>query len=328
MLSLDPYVLAGVLGGLLMVAAAVYIAAWLRRPARRYQGPESVSQIYDEWVEDRILVQGWGGHLHAGDYGDPPVRKNLIQAKDDMVDEMLRWGLEAAPKELRERMARGGEAGVSFLDVGCGLGATVRRLAVRWPAGLSATGLTLSGGQARFAAAKAAEQGLGNTAFVVGDAVAQPFPQDHFDIVWTLEAEVHVPDHVGFMREILRVLKPGGVLVMGTWNVRDDRNHPLTVKEKETVTYLLDEWNHAQFRSIATYVGLMEAMGLRDVVGEDWTERTVPSWRESLKEPFRRPGLLRGYHLPALMRNGYTLYRYDRAFREGLLEYGLFRGRK
>jgi SAM-dependent methyltransferase len=41
-----------------------------------------------------------------------------------------------------------------------------------------------------------------------------PFPKDKFDLVTAVETQYYWPDLVADMREILRVLKPGGTLVV------------------------------------------------------------------------------------------------------------------
>jgi SAM-dependent methyltransferase len=55
---------------------------------------------------------------------------------------------------------------------------------------------------------EAPEGGLG--AGVNGDAVHLPFPDDTFDCIIAAEVLEHVPDDVGAMDELARVLKPGG----------------------------------------------------------------------------------------------------------------------
>ncbi|GAA0417263.1 methyltransferase [Acrocarpospora corrugata] len=49
---------------------------------------------------------------------------------------------------------------------------------------------------------------------VVGDALAMPFPDGHFDRVIASEVLEHIPDDLAAMREIVRVLKPGGRLAV------------------------------------------------------------------------------------------------------------------
>ncbi|MFD0900874.1 class I SAM-dependent methyltransferase [Actinomadura sediminis] len=47
---------------------------------------------------------------------------------------------------------------------------------------------------------------------VRGDALELPFPDDHFDAIIASEVLEHIPDDMRAMRELLRVLRPGGRL--------------------------------------------------------------------------------------------------------------------
>ncbi|MFC5184835.1 class I SAM-dependent methyltransferase [Actinomadura harenae] len=49
---------------------------------------------------------------------------------------------------------------------------------------------------------------------VQGDALTMPFPDDHFDKIVASEVLEHIPDDMRAMRELLRVLKPGGQLAV------------------------------------------------------------------------------------------------------------------
>jgi ubiquinone/menaquinone biosynthesis C-methylase UbiE len=49
---------------------------------------------------------------------------------------------------------------------------------------------------------------------VQGDALALPFPDDHFDKIIASEVLEHIPDDMRAMRELMRVLKPGGQLAV------------------------------------------------------------------------------------------------------------------
>jgi len=46
--------------------------------------------------------------------------------------------------------------------------------------------------------------------FVVGDALALPFPKSSFDVVVNIESAHCYGDTAGFLREVSRVLRPGG----------------------------------------------------------------------------------------------------------------------
>jgi ubiquinone/menaquinone biosynthesis C-methylase UbiE len=71
----------------------------------------------------------------------------------------------------------------------------------------------LSGVAAMFAAMDKDGQNPSGASFdtVVGDALSMPFPDGSYDRVIAAEVFEHIPDDMTAMREVLRVLKPGGL---------------------------------------------------------------------------------------------------------------------
>jgi SAM-dependent methyltransferase len=57
-----------------------------------------------------------------------------------------------------------------------------------------------------------------NVEFLVGDAIHLPFPDSSFDAVTMFDVLEHIPDDQTAMAEALRVLKPGGYLLVSTPN--------------------------------------------------------------------------------------------------------------
>lgn len=51
------------------------------------------------------------------------------------------------------------------------------------------------------------------------DDAPLPYPDDHFDVVCSVEVVEHVQDQFRFCREIVRVLKPGGTAIISTPNI-------------------------------------------------------------------------------------------------------------
>ena len=99
------------------------------------------------------------------------------------------------------------------LDAGCGGGGTALSLAEE---SRFAVGLDL---EARFAGAGtrlAAEKAIANAAFVQGDGERLPFRDGAFDLVFSHSVIEHVQEADGYLREIHRVLRPGGVLYLST----------------------------------------------------------------------------------------------------------------
>lgn len=302
-----------ILGGLLLFFGLGIVLYLLT--ARRYQSANSVANAYDQWTEDGILEFYWGEHIHLGHYGVPPQRKDFRVAKADFVHEMVRWaGLDRLPP------------GTTVLDVGCGIGGSSRILARDY--GFQVTGITISPQQVQRAQALTPPDL--SARFQVDDAMAMSFADGSFDVVWSIEAGPHMPDKAIFAKELLRVLKPGGVLVVADWNQRDDRQQPLNFWEKPVMQQLLDQWSHPKFASIEEFAELLAATGLTEgeVTTADWTEPTLPAWIDSIWQGIVRPAGLVKFGLPGLiksLREVPTLLLMRLAFGAGLCRFGMFR---
>ena len=299
---------------LLLVLSVLGIAAYLLS-ARRYQSSESVANSYDQWTEDGILEFYWGEHIHLGHYGSPPRSKDFLKAKADFVHEMVKWGgLEALP------------SGTTLLDVGCGIGGSSRILARDYQ--FDVTGVTISPQQVNRAQQLTPDSVTAR--FKVDDAMQLSFPDASFDVVWSVEAGPHMPDKAIFAQELMRVLKPGGRLVLADWNQRDDRQVPLSFWEKPVMRQLLDQWSHPAFASIEGFAENLEATGLVQgtVVTADWTQETLPSWLDSIWQGIVRPkGLVRFGFSGFLksLREVPTILLMRLAFGAGLCRFGMFR---
>ncbi|KPQ38196.1 MAG: 2-methyl-6-solanesyl-1,4-benzoquinol methyltransferase [Phormidium sp. OSCR] len=298
----------------LVVVVAIALIAYFNA-ARKYQSSDTVANAYDEWTQDGILEYYWGEHIHLGHYGSPPESKDFLQAKSDFVHEMVRWGgLDQLPP------------GTTVLDVGCGIGGSSRILAKDY--GFSVTGITISPQQVQRAKELTPEEV--DATFAVDDAMNLSFPDGSFDVVWSIEAGPHMPDKAVFARELMRVVKPGGRLVMADWNQRDDREVPLNFWERPVMRQLLDQWSHPAFSSIEGFAELLQETGFveGEVMTADWTQETLPSWIDSIREGIVRPQGWMQFGLSGFLksvREVPTLLLMRLAFGAGLCRFGMFR---
>jgi ubiquinone/menaquinone biosynthesis C-methylase UbiE len=108
------------------------------------------------------------------------------------------------------------QPGERVLDVACGTGA-VARLAVH-AVGPTGQVVGLDHAPAMLAVARTVPlPPEGAIQWQTGDAGALPFPEAVFDVVCCQQGLQFVPDRVAALREMHRVLVPGGRVVLGVW---------------------------------------------------------------------------------------------------------------
>jgi ubiquinone/menaquinone biosynthesis C-methylase UbiE len=154
------------------------------------------------------------GLLGALVTGKGPMDGWIARAYDQGVQSAFR---DVFPALVEESLA-GMEGVRRGLDVGCGPGQFTILLAERLPAAeiwgidLAPTMIELA---RRHASASAAARRLH---FEVADVARLPVPDEHFDAVVSSGSIKHWPDQVGALREIHRVLAPGGKVFLGEMN--------------------------------------------------------------------------------------------------------------
>lgn len=254
----------------------------------RVQGDlkEGIAALYDE--SSGLWESMWGEHMHHGLYPAGAPARTHQEAQVALIDETLAW------------------AGVSkvtaMVDVGCGIGGSSRHILRLYPKA-KAQGITLSPRQAARATELSAAAGLGaRTTFQVADALAQPFPDASFDLVWSLESGEHMPDKKKFVGELARVCSPGGQVIIVTWCHRVLGPGEKSLRPEEQS--LLDRVNEAYYLpdwcSAADYTRLLEAEGLQGVKVADWSEQVAPFWGAVIKSALTSEGVF------GLLKAGWT----------------------
>jgi len=115
--------------------------------------------------------------------------------------------------------------GGTALDVGCGGGRTIEKLAAQTA---QVYGIDYAAGSV--AASRAHNSNLiaeGRAHVERGSVSRLPFSDDTFDLVTAIETQYYWPDLDGDMKEILRVLKPGGQLMVVAESYKGSRNDAL-----------------------------------------------------------------------------------------------------
>ena len=286
-----------------------------------------IQVFYDE--SSQLWEHVWGEHMHHGYYGPDSRAASPQEAQRLLIEKILAWG-DGSPSQISNQRPvplAATSPPETILDVGCGIGGSTLYLASKYRA--QATGITLSPVQAARASSRARTAGLGDhVQFQVADALAMPFADDSFDLVWSLESGEHMADKGQFLRECCRVLKPGGRLMVATWCHRPT-NSPLTPQEQDHLAQLYRLYHLPYVISLPEYATQAQALPLEDLRTADWSEAVAPFWQDVVKSALNPQVLwgilaagwqtVEGAMAIPLMMEGY---------RTGLIRYGLLTGVK
>lgn len=141
------------------------------------------------------------------------TESRIIQRFDQVGDKSVAELAGESDFELRAILRFFGQPqpGAQLLDVGCGKGKFVPTLT---QAGFSVTGVEPSA-----ALIRSAQSLHPHTRLIQASATALPFANEVFDYVMCIETLEHVPDIDQAISEMVRVLKPGGRLIIIDKNI-------------------------------------------------------------------------------------------------------------
>ena len=155
--------------------------------------------------------------------------------------------------------------GVRILDVGSGIGGAAFDLAKRY--GAHVTGIDLAPEMVAIGLERAREWDAPDSVhFILGDILETDFP-DEFDVVWSRDALMHLPDKPRLFARLHDLLAPGGQLIVTDYSRGVGAGSPeFQAYVKSTGYHLVDP---------ATYGKLLEGAGFVDVKVEDATGQFI-----------------------------------------------------
>jgi len=267
------------------------------------QTAAGVALHYDEL--DPAYRRIWGEHVHHGYW------RTGRETPDEATEALVRL--------VEERLALA--EGQAVCDIGCGYAATAADLARR--RGVTVTGLTLSAAQARVAQARAAP----GVTVLVRDWLDNGLPDSAFDRAYSIESSEHMVDKPRFFAEALRVLRPGGRLVVCAW-LEGEAVRPW--ETRHLLQPICSEGRLPSMGSRADYEVMAAAAGFRAAGYDDVSRNVRKTWSICLRRLMGRmvtdPELRRLATSSATRSRDFmlSLPRLMWALRSGAMRYGVF----
>jgi SAM-dependent methyltransferase len=188
------------------------------------------------------------------------------------------WWYQGRRRVLERAIERLGlPAGARILDAGCGSGRNMVELARHG----TVTGVELSPTSVRLAR----ERDRGEV--IEGSVLDMPFNEGSFDLTVSLDVIEHLQDDVGALRELRRVTKPGGALLVTVpayqwlWSGHDEINHHHRRYNRRTLLAAAESagWREeraAHFNSLLLPVAIL--MRALERLGPSATKSSLDLW--------------------------------------------------
>jgi cyclopropane fatty-acyl-phospholipid synthase-like methyltransferase len=225
----------------------------------------SLEEYYSEAGPD---YEAWSRefNMHFGYYraGANPLRREAM--------------LEQMNAEVLARLRLDGIAAPELVDLGCGLGATLRSFARRLPTA-KLLGVTRVPWQVEHARALNEAAGCGQRVCVIeGDYEEMSLlPSSRYDGVYAVESSCHAhgPDKGALLGEAHRLLRTGGHLVVADGFLV--RNQFVCGVQRYIYRKLCDCWVIEQLAQLELFTERLERLGFRGITVEHLQLRVAPS---------------------------------------------------
>jgi SAM-dependent methyltransferase len=244
---------------------------------------------------------GWSGLMETI---EEEIRRKGIDPARVTVDELApvdnyHW------HRLAGTLALAGAAAITaadnVLDVGGGIGGPARQLAHRYGCRVTVLDLT-----AEYCAVGETLSGWTQlehqVSFVCGNALAMPFPDCSFDVVWTQHASMNIADKAGLYREMARVTRVGGRLAFFDVLAGPEQpiHYPVPWASDASLNFLLTP---EETRGLVAQSGFREITWLTGEGLEAELDRPDAQEDKPPQRPALDPGLLNGPDGPRMGAN-------------------------
>ena len=209
----------------------------------------------------------------------------------------MQWGTgflsPGGAAEVKDILKRVDVAGKPVLDIGCGVGGPAMVIASELGAaevvGIDIEEYLIETAQINVTAARLDDR----VSMKLVEEGPLPFPDERFDIVFSKDSLIHVPDKSALYEEVIRVLRPGGVFAASDWLRGDDAENLEGYKEWRSLAVL-----DFRMQTAAETEAEMQNAGLTDIRTKnrsDWYAGIVAQevemmrgdeWRESFVNRF------------------------------------------
>lgn len=165
--------------------------------------------------------------------------------------------------------------GSTVLDAGCGYGSVSRTLNAEF--GLNVVGIDIIHNRLQ-QNAKLNQTFKQPIDVTNADYHHLPFPDEAFDGIFTMETLVHATDYKRVLSEFMRVLKPGGKVMLFEYSIPSLESVPKLARKlaenviQKTGMLSLPDFTHGSFTNILSDAGFEEP------IVEEVSENIYPSW--------------------------------------------------
>ena len=235
----------------------------------------------------------------------------------------LRQALRRENEVLAE--LAGIKEGEHVLDAGCGVGGSSIFLGKTF--GCNVVGITLSAKQVQTATQKAIQAGVQDKVkFHEKDYTCTGLPSHTFDVVWAIESVCHAKEKRSFIKEAMRLLKPGGRLILADGFASKIQG---SAADQNKMRCWLEGWGVESLDQADKFQSDLMGEGFADIQFIDITKHVIPSSQRLYRVswpaiPLSKIGEWVGIRHPAQTANLLSARCQYLTLKKGLWVYGIF----